>query len=188
MQRHTAPPLATCVLLASLCLAPAAVSHGDPSAHRSMGLQLGGASYTPVDGARVDLFEIGFRLGHVFVFGSDEQVWMNFDLLTPRVLVSPRAKGFRCALELSAGPKAGPLYPGVRVGAGVMIAHLEGQDDRYPIHGTFSLGLGVVVPVHALLQLALRYDHVFAFDVLTRNPALQGVDAVTLETIVVLPR
>ena len=86
------------------------------------------------------------------------------------------------------GFKAGPLYPGVRVGAGIAIANVVGMEDKYAIHETLSIGLGLTLPVAEWLHLSLRFDHLAAYDVLTGNPTLLNVEALTFETNVVLPR
>ncbi len=158
------------------------------SAHRSMALQTGVGVYELADGKLVHVFEIGPRLGHVFVFDRDERVMMNFDILTPRILASKRVHGARCALETALSFKAGPLYPGFRVGLGVTIAEVDGLEDKFAIHETLSIGLGLTLPVLEWLHLSLRLDLVGTFDVLTGNRSLHNVKALAFETVVVLPR
>lgn len=192
MPIHIAPALrrslAAFLFVAALSAALPALARTGPSANRSMALQTGISSYRIADGSRLGVFEVGPRLGHVFVFGRHESVLMNFDILTPRVMASKRVHGMRCALELAVGIKAGPLYPGVRVGVGIAIANVDGLEDKYAIHETLSIGLGLTLPVVEWLHLSLRFDHLAAYDALTGNPSLLNVEALTFETIVVLPR
>ena len=180
--------IAALVWMTALSTALPSPAAAGPSAHRTMALQTGVGAYELADGELVHVFEIGPRLGHVFVFDRDELVMMNFDILTPRILVSKRVHGARCALETALSFKAGLLYPGFRVGLGVTIASADGLEDRFAIHETLSIGLGLTLPVLEWLHLSLRFDIVGTFDVLTGNPTLHNVKALGFETVVVLPR